>query len=193
MPGNSWGKDPPANHRREPRCAISPPEEATLFDLDTCAWWHTHLSPNALGALRDGWQGLFQRSILRLLARPAETLGAHFDATLGRPTKELSALAGLRLIAECKDLISDAAAEAWSCDASVQFALGLPRARLRVRRTPPCEPATSPPRRASSASARARRSRARKRPPKWPPTSRTSWIASRKMRSTTRRPRTAAA
>ena len=76
----------------------TPPEEATLFDLDTCAWWHTQLSPNALGALREGWQGLFHRSILR-------------------PS------------AECKDLTSDAAAEAWSCDASVQFALGLPHDR----------------------------------------------------------------
>ena len=69
------------------------------------------------------------RIILRLLARPAETLGAHFDATLGRPTKELYALAGLLLIAEFKDLTIDAAAEAWSYDASVQFALGLPRDR----------------------------------------------------------------
>jgi len=48
----------------------TPPEEVTLFDLESCAWWHTQLSPNALGALREGWQGLFQR-IIPAAAGPA--------------------------------------------------------------------------------------------------------------------------
>ena len=56
--------------KQSPRATMrhlkTPTEEATLFDLETCAWWHTQLSSNALNALREGWQGLFQRSILRV-------------------------------------------------------------------------------------------------------------------------------
>ena len=107
----------------------TPPADPALFDLETCAWWHTQFAPNALRALREGWQGIFQRSVLQLMARPAEALGAHFDELLGRPTKELYALAGLLLIAEFKNLTIDAAAEAWSYEASVQYALNLPRDR----------------------------------------------------------------
>lgn len=106
-----------------------PPATDTLFDLDALAWWHTQLSAGALRQLQQGWQGLFQRVILRLLERPAEALGAHFDEALGRPSKELYALSGLLLIAEFKDYTIDQAAEAWSLDAGVQFALHLPRDR----------------------------------------------------------------
>ena len=106
-----------------------PPAADTLFDLEALAWWHTQLSVGALRHLQQGWQGLFQRTILGLLERPAEALGAHFDEALGRPTKELYALAGLLLIAEFKNYTIDQAAEAWSLDAGVQFALHLPRDR----------------------------------------------------------------
>jgi hypothetical protein len=111
------------------RTLKAPPSEATLFDLEASAWWSTQLSPNALRLLRAGWQGLFQRTILGLLQQPAEALGRHFDAELGRPSKELYALSGLLLIAEFKNWTIDEAAEAWSLDAGLQFALYLPRDR----------------------------------------------------------------
>lgn len=107
----------------------APAEAPALFDLEPTAWWSTQLAPGALRHLRAGWQGLFQSVILRLLEKPAEALGAHFDQLLGRPTKELYALSGLLLIAEFKDWTIDQAAEAWSLDAGVQFALHLPRDR----------------------------------------------------------------
>jgi hypothetical protein len=104
------------------------PAANTLFDLDALAWW-TKLSPNALRALRSNWQGVFHQTILGLMQKAAEALGEHFSEDLGRPTKELYALSGLLLIAEFKNWTIDEAAEAWTLDAGVQFALHLPRDR----------------------------------------------------------------
>lgn len=96
-----------------------------LFHDDDLAWWASRLAPNALKALQTGWEGVFRRSILKLL--PAYELGEKFDPKLGRPTKELFSMAGLILIAEFKNLTIDQAASAYTFDASVQFALNLPR------------------------------------------------------------------
>jgi len=111
------------------RTLKAPLTEPTLFDLEATAWWSTQLSPNALRALQAGWQGLFQRTIFGLLQQPAESLGRHFDEELGRPSKDLYALSGLLLVAEFKNWTIDEAAEAWSLDAGLQFALHLPRDR----------------------------------------------------------------
>jgi hypothetical protein len=96
-----------------------------LFDDEEYNWWATKLSPNALSALENGWEGVFRRSILKLM--PAEQLGTHFSEKIGRPTKELYAMAGLMLIAEFRDLTGEQTAAAYTFDASVQFALNLPR------------------------------------------------------------------
>jgi hypothetical protein len=101
--------------------------QTPLFDPDCGAWWHTQLAPAALRQLEQGLEGVLRRSILPLL--PAEQLGQHFDAEFGRPSKELYAMAGLLLLAEFRDWTIDQAAAAWSFDASVQFALNLPRDR----------------------------------------------------------------
>lgn len=98
-----------------------------LFDADIGAWWHTQLSPQAFRRLEAGMEGLIRRSLLRLL--PAGQMARHFHPTVGRPTKELYAVCGLLLLAEFRDLTIDQAADAWSFDASVQFALNLPRDR----------------------------------------------------------------
>jgi hypothetical protein len=106
-----------------------PATTGLLFDLEASAWWSTQLSPGALRRLREGWQGIFQRTILGLLERPAQALGAGLDEELGRPSKELYAMSGLLLIAEFQDWTIDEAAEAWTLNAGVQFALHLPRDR----------------------------------------------------------------
>ena len=101
-----------------------------LFDaavLDGTAWWATHLTPNALRHLQEGWQGVFRRSVLALM--PAEDLGQHFDPQLGRPTKELYSMAALTLIMEFKNWTIDAAAEAYSYHNDLHYALNLPRDR----------------------------------------------------------------
>jgi hypothetical protein len=101
--------------------------QARLFDDEALAWWATQLSPNALNRLETGWQGIFRRSILQLM--PAEHLAQHFSEEIGRPTKELYSMAGLMLIAEFKNYTGEQAAEAYTFDAAVQFALNLPRDR----------------------------------------------------------------
>jgi hypothetical protein len=99
--------------------------EGTLFDVEAYAWWHRQLSPNAVRRLEKGWQGVFQRVILGLLEGSAEALGKEFDEALGRPSKELYAMSGLLLIAEFKNWTIEEAAEAWSLDAGVKYALNL--------------------------------------------------------------------
>lgn len=99
--------------------------QPSFFVDDELGWWAAKLSPNALKRLHKGWQGVFRRSILKLM--PAEELGGHFSPDAGRPTKELHSMAGLLLIAEFKNLTGDQTAEAYTFDASVQFALNLPR------------------------------------------------------------------
>lgn len=96
-----------------------------LFCDENLGWWARRLSPNALKALEKGWQGVFRRSILQLM--PAQQLGAHFSEIAGRPSKELYSMAGLMLIAEFKNLTGDQTAEAYTFDASIQYALNLPR------------------------------------------------------------------
>lgn len=96
-----------------------------LFHDEQLAWWASRLAPNALRVLQNGWEGVFRRSILKLL--PAYELAERFDPKLGRPTKELFSMAGLLLVAEFKDLTVDQTASAYTFDASVQFALNLPR------------------------------------------------------------------
>lgn len=101
-------------------------QQSSLFDtatLDSTSWWATDLSDSALRHLNDNWQGLFRRSLLQLM--PAEQLGSHFSADFGRPTKELYSIAALIFIMEFKNWTIDAAAEAYTFDTSLHFALHL--------------------------------------------------------------------
>src|SRR5258708_12836262 len=97
-----------------------PATTGLLFDLEASAWWSTPLSPGALRRLREGWQGIFQRTILGLLGRPAEALGADLDDELGRPSKELYAMIGPLLIAEFQDSPINNAPQPWPPTPGVQ-------------------------------------------------------------------------
>ena len=108
-------------HLKEPQEKI----QGEMFHDESLGWWASRLSPNALRALQSGWHGVFRRSLLKLM--PAERLGEHFHERLGRPTKELYSMAGLMLIAEFRNLTGEQAAEAYTFDASIQYALNLPR------------------------------------------------------------------
>lgn len=101
------------------------PEKPKLFADEELGWWATRLGGPAYRKLQDSWQGVFRRSILKLM--PAQELGKEFSAQMGRPSKELYSIAGLMLIAEFKNLTGEQAAEAYTFDASIQFALNLPR------------------------------------------------------------------
>jgi len=96
-----------------------------LFDTEKFGWWHTQLAPEAFRRLSNGMEGVFRSSILKLM--PAVEIGEAFDPQIGRPTKELHAMCGLLLLGEYRNWSVEQTASAWCFDASVQFALNLPR------------------------------------------------------------------
>ena len=96
-----------------------------LFDTGMFGWWHTQLAPEAFRRLSNGMEGVFRASILKLM--PAGEIGESFDPQIGRPTKELHAMCGLLLMGEYRNWTVEQTANAWCFDASVQFALNLPR------------------------------------------------------------------
>jgi len=98
-----------------------------LFDsatLDSCSWWVTDLTDSARRELDENWQGIFRRSLLRLM--PATQLGGHFHASFGRPTKELHSMAALVFIMEFKNWTLDDAVDAYTFNNGIHFALHLP-------------------------------------------------------------------
>jgi len=110
---------------KDPTTASGSSVQDLLFDTDQYSWWATQLHSNALRMLEQGFEGIFRRSLLQLM--PAHQLGEHFDERLGRPTKELYSMAGLILIAEFRNYTVEETARAYTCDASVQFALDIQR------------------------------------------------------------------
>jgi hypothetical protein len=112
---------------------IKPPSEVSqngLFDAEAFGWWHTQLAPEAFRRLANGMEGVIRTSILKLM--PANEIGESFSEAFGRPTKELYAICGLLLLAEFRNWTVDQTADAWCFDASVQFALNLPRDRQNL-------------------------------------------------------------
>ena len=110
--------------------AVEDLEQNALFDtatLDACSWWVTDLEESARRRLEESWPGIFRRSLLKLM--PAEQLGAKFSTSFGRPTKELHAMAALVFIMEFKDWTNEEAADAFTFDNSIHFALNLPNRR----------------------------------------------------------------
>ena len=112
---------------------IKPVEDLSqnaLFDtatLDGCCWWVTDLSDAARQQLDEGWEGVFRRTLLKLM--PADELGARFSAATGRPTKELHSMAALVLIMEFMDWTVEEAVKAYTFDNAIHFALNLPNKR----------------------------------------------------------------
>ena len=110
--------------------AVSDLAQNTLFDtatLDACSWWVTDLEESARHRLEESWPGIFRRRLLKLM--PTARLGAHFDPSFGRPTKELHAMAALVFIMEFKDWTNEEAADAYTFDNSIHFALNLSNRR----------------------------------------------------------------
>ena len=101
-----------------------------LLDDSEAHWIYTQLDPSATRILSEGWQGVFRRTVLKCL--PAPQLAQQFSEAFGRPTKEIYSMIGLLVIMEFKQWTAVEAAEAFSFDAGVQFALNLPRDRQYV-------------------------------------------------------------
>jgi hypothetical protein len=95
-----------------------------LFDTENCGWWHRVFAPNALRLLDSGVEGIFRRSILKLM--PVGSIEERFHPSEGRPSKELFAMCGLLLLAEFYDWTVDRTAHEWTFSNAVQYALNLP-------------------------------------------------------------------
>ena len=94
------------------------PKQTRLFDP-----FDNVLTERTRKRLLDGWAGVFRHIILELM--PVETLSAHFDPALGRPTKELYSMAGLLLIKEFMDWTKNEALDAYSFHMDIHYALNL--------------------------------------------------------------------
>jgi IS5 family transposase len=80
-------------------------------------------SPMVRCRLREDWAGVFRLQLLHLM--PAEELGEHFHATLGRRTKELYGMAGVIFLKEFFNLTIEQAVERYLFDAAWQYALNV--------------------------------------------------------------------
>ncbi len=94
------------------------PGQKRLFDP-----YETVFSPPAYKRVLGGWQGVFRQVILELL--PAKQLATHFHPTLGRPSIELYASAGLIFIKEFKGWTETEAIEAFLFNSDIHYALNL--------------------------------------------------------------------
>jgi hypothetical protein len=94
------------------------PKQTQLFDP-----FDSVLTARTRKRLLDGWPGVFRHVILELM--PVDAISEHFDATMGRPTKELYSIAGLLLIQEFMDWTKDEALDAYSFSMNVHYALNL--------------------------------------------------------------------
>ncbi len=94
------------------------PQQGRLFDPFAGV-----IPPVGLDRIHKGWQGIFRTTLLELM--PAQRLGKHFNANIGRPTKELYSVAGLLFLQEFQNWTVPDAVEAFLFRTDVQFALNL--------------------------------------------------------------------
>lgn len=97
---------------------IVDPRQSRLFDP-----FDGVIPPVGLRIISEGWQGVFRHVILEVL--PVGHLVPHFSPSLGAPTKELYAMAGLVFLADFFDWTAAEAAEAYIFRSDVQYALNL--------------------------------------------------------------------
>ena len=105
------------------------PRQSGLFDV-----FAGILSPVAYRRLQGGWQHLFRTAILGRM--PAGKPGDHFHPEMGRPSKELSSMAGLLFIMEFRDWTHEEASDAYMFNVDLQYVLNLqPEQQSLCRRT----------------------------------------------------------
>jgi hypothetical protein len=94
------------------------PRQDRLFDP-----FEGVIPPAGRRIIAEGWQGVFRHILLEVM--PVGELAPHFSQTLGAPTKELYAMAGLVFMADFFDWTADQAVEAYIFRSDVQYALNL--------------------------------------------------------------------
>jgi len=92
------------------------PRQTKLFDA-----FESVLTPKTGVYLLDSWPGVFRHVLLERM--PAGALAEHFDPGMGRPSKELYAMAGLIFLKECFTWSNDEALSAYRFHMDVHYAL----------------------------------------------------------------------
>jgi hypothetical protein len=94
------------------------PRQPRLFDP-----FGSVLTQQTRQRLMENWPGVFRHVLLELM--PAGALAEHFDPVMGRPSKELYAMAGLIFLKECFNWSNDEALNAYCFHMDVHYALNL--------------------------------------------------------------------
>jgi hypothetical protein len=103
------------------------PRQHRLFDP-----FHGVIPPTGWRIIADGWQGVFRHVLLEVM--PVALLGKNFSDSMGAPTKELYAMAGLVFLADFFGWTASEAIEAYIFRSDVQYALNLePGAAVSTR------------------------------------------------------------
>jgi len=98
---------------------IHNPGQTELFDP-----WTSKLSDTAYNRLSKSFYAVFRHTILELM--PADKLGDKFHEDLGRPSKELHAMAGLILLKEFKNWTTAEAVDQYMFNVQIHYALNIP-------------------------------------------------------------------
>lgn len=96
---------------------VKNPNQLDIFD----PW--AFLTPKRRQLLDSGWPGLFREHILPSI--PVRKVGKYFNATFGRPTKELYAMIGALILQQTLDLTDEETIRQYSFDMQWHYALNI--------------------------------------------------------------------
>jgi hypothetical protein len=96
---------------------IKDPNQLYIFD----PW--SSISPKRRQLLDTGWPGLFREHILPSI--PVSKVSHHFDASMGRPTKELFALLGALILQQGFDLTDEESVAQFAFNIQWHYALNI--------------------------------------------------------------------
>jgi len=93
------------------------PNQLNIFD----PW--AFLTPKRRQMLDAGWPGLFRDHILPSI--PVDKLGKHFNATFGRPTKELYSMLGALILQQAFDLTDEQTVQQYAFNIQWHYSLNI--------------------------------------------------------------------
>jgi len=96
---------------------IKNPNQLDIFD----PW--AFLTPKRRQLLDSGWPGLFREHILPSI--PVNKVGKYFNATFGRPTKELYSMLGSLILQQTFDLTDEETVRQYAFDTQWHYALNI--------------------------------------------------------------------
>jgi hypothetical protein len=96
---------------------VKNPNQLNIFD----PW--DFLTPKRRQMLESGWPGLFREHILPSI--PVAKIGKHFNATFGRPTKELFSMLGALILQQTFDLTDEETLQQYAFNIQWHYSLNI--------------------------------------------------------------------